>query len=70
MWLLQTGFTPSGDDVQGSMAALVRHGSSRLAADDLAAVAEFILSLPPIGNRVRGETEAPAPADEEYDYDF
>ena len=74
-WLLRTGFTPSGDDVQGSMAALVRHGSSFLADDDLAAVAEFILSLPPIENRVRGETESPAPADDEpaddeYDYDF
>lgn len=72
VWLLKTGFTPEGDDVQGSMAALVRHGSSHLGDDDLGAVAEYVLSLPPIDNRVRGEPAETAAqgADEDYDYDF
>ena len=73
VWLLKTGFTPAGDDMQGSMAALVRHGSSHLRDEDLGAVAEYVLSLPPIDNRVR-EPPAAAPEngseDEDYDYDF
>ncbi len=70
VWLLQTGFTPSGDDVQDTMAALVRHGSSHLAADDLAAVADYILSLPPIENAVRPRPEPSAGTSEDEDYDF
>ncbi len=74
VWLLQTGFMPSGDDIQGEMKLLVDHGSSHLTADDLKAVAAYILSLPPIDNRVR-EPAAPAAedeggADDDYDYDF
>ncbi len=73
-WLLQTGFMPDGDDIQGDMKLLVDHGSSHLSADDLKAVAAYILSLPPIENLVRAP---PTPtesddggSDDEYDYDF
>lgn len=70
VWLLKTGFTPSGDDIQGDMAKLVRHGSSHLSDDDLAAVADFVLSLPPIDNPVRPRPMPAADDDESYDYDF
>jgi mono/diheme cytochrome c family protein len=72
VWLLQTGFMPQGDDIQGEMALLVEHGSSHLTDEDLAAVADYILSLPPIDNRLRRETEAGAgdTDDDEFDYDY
>ena len=73
VWLLQTGFTPSGDNIQGHMALLVRHGSSHLSDDDLRAVARFVSSLPPIENRVRDAPADAGPAageDDDYDYDF
>lgn len=44
--LLSTGFTPEYDSVGGSMAAVVRN-TSQLSAEDRAAIAEYILSLPP-----------------------
>jgi len=74
VWLLQTGFMPDGDDIQGEMKLLVEHGSSHLSAEDLNAVGTYILSLPPIENRVR-EPSAPAEtdnggSDDDYDYDF
>lgn len=68
-WLLETGLAPSGDSVQGSMAKLVELGSSRLLDEDLAAVAEYVLSLPPIDNRVRA-APAGAGGDDDYDYEF
>ncbi len=70
VWLLKTGFTPSGDDVQGTMAKLVTHGSSHLSDDDLAAVAAYVLSLPPIENRVRESSGEDTASNDEYDYDF
>ena len=75
VWLLQTGFMPQGDDIQGEMALLVEHGSKHLTDADLAAVADYILALPPIDNLLKAEKSAPA-ADEEddddddYDYDY
>lgn len=69
-WLLKTGLTPSGDAIQGTMAKLVEHGSSHLSDEDLAAVAAWVVSLPPVENRVREAAAAPAEADDEYDYDF
>jgi mono/diheme cytochrome c family protein len=73
VWLLQTGFMPDGDDIQGEMKLLVEHGSSHLSPDDLKAVATYILSLPAIENRVRDDPPPAAEAggsDDEYDYDF
>ena len=69
VWLLQTGFTPDGDDVQGAMAELIEHGSRHLGDADLGAVAEFILSLDAIANRVRKPKPA-ATSGDDYDYDF
>lgn len=74
VWLLQTGFMPQGDDIQGEMKLLVEHGTSHMTADDLRAVATYLLALPPIENRVR-EPEAPIAdesdgEDDDYDYDF
>jgi len=55
IWLLQTGFDPEGDDVQGLMRELIEAGYQHLSRDDLAAIAEWVRSLEPI----RGE---PSPA--------
>jgi mono/diheme cytochrome c family protein len=44
--LLRVGETPSGDQVGGSMAAVVRN-TSQLSAADREAMAEYIVSLPP-----------------------
>ncbi len=44
--LLDTGMTPDGDIVGGSMAAVVR-GTSQLPAADRAAIATYIKALPP-----------------------
>ena len=70
VWLLQTGFMPQGDDIQGEMALLVEHGSKHLTDQDLAAVADFILALPPIDNLLKAEKDAPAADEDDYDYDF
>ena len=48
--MLETGHTPDGDSVGGSMAAVVR-GTSKLSADDRAAMATYIKSLPPVEGR-------------------
>ena len=70
VWLLQTGFTPDGDDIQGRMAELVEHGSRHLSDADLGAVAEFIHSLDAIAYRVRKPKPAAASGGDDYDYDF
>ncbi len=46
-YLLETGNTPDGDSVGGSMAAVVRN-TSQLAAEDRNAMAAYIKSLPPV----------------------
>jgi mono/diheme cytochrome c family protein len=46
-YLLETGQTPEGDSVGGSMAEVVRH-TSQLATEDRTAIAAYIKSLPPI----------------------
>ncbi len=55
VWLLQTGFNPDGNDVQGAMAELIEHGSSHLSDADLRAVAAYVLSLDPIAHEIRRE---------------
>jgi mono/diheme cytochrome c family protein len=46
-YLLETGNTPDGDSVGGAMAAVIRN-TSQLTAEDRAAMALYIKSLPPV----------------------
>jgi len=46
-YMLETGQTPDGDSVGGSMGAVVRN-TGQLGPDDRAAVAAYIKSLPPV----------------------
>ena len=46
-YLLETGSTPDGDLVGGSMTAVIRN-TSQLTPDDRAAIAVYIKSLPPV----------------------
>jgi mono/diheme cytochrome c family protein len=50
--LLKTGIKPDFDNVQGTMAETVRDGLSHLSDADLNAIASYILSRPPIVNKV------------------
>ena len=52
VWFLQMGLKPDGDDTQGLMSELIETGYSHLGQDDLEAIATYILSLPPIHNKV------------------
>ncbi len=51
--LLKTGLKPDFDDVQGVMAEAIAQGYRHLRDDDLAAIAAYLASLPPIRNDVR-----------------
>lgn len=55
VFLLKTGFKPSGDDAQGLMAEMIDSGFKYLTDDDLRAIAVYLRSLPPIRNDVRHE---------------
>ena len=55
---LQTGLLPDGDALGGAMAEVVDDATSHLTADDRNAIAEYLLSLPPLES-------APAPAGEQ-----
>ena len=46
-YFLETGQTPDGDSAGGSMARVIRN-TSQLTADDRAAIANYIKSLPPV----------------------
>src|ERR1700754_1777685 len=46
-YLLETGGTPEGDTVGGSMARVIKN-TSQLSAGDRAAMAEYLKSLPPV----------------------
>ena len=46
-YFLETGQTPDGDTAGGSMARVIRN-TSQLSAEDRAAMAEYIKSLPPV----------------------
>ncbi|HML12566.1 MAG TPA: cytochrome c [Xanthobacteraceae bacterium] len=46
-YLLETGQTPDGDSVGGSMSEVVRH-IAQLAPEDRAAIAAYVKSLPPV----------------------
>ena len=46
-YFLETGQTPDGDSAGGSMVRVIRN-TSQLPAEDRAAMAEYIKSLPPV----------------------
>lgn len=48
--LLRTGYKPDFDNVQGAMEEAIEQGYKYLSADDLAAIAEYVASLPAIDN--------------------
>ena len=47
-YFLQTGMKPDGDDVQGLMGEVIEFGYQYLLDEDLDALAEYLLSLPPV----------------------
>lgn len=51
-YLLKTGATPDGDEVEGLMSEVVEHGYSKTAEADLEAVAAYLKTLKPIVNKV------------------
>lgn len=59
-YLLKTGFKPNFDNVQGAMAEAVEHGYKYLTDADRAAIAAYVMSLPPIEHQVGKESAAPA----------
>ncbi|MDP6952147.1 MAG: c-type cytochrome [Alphaproteobacteria bacterium] len=70
VWLLRTGFTPDGNDVQGTMAELIEHGSQHLSEEDLRAVADYILALEPIDHEIRREDETASGSDSYREKDW
>jgi mono/diheme cytochrome c family protein len=48
VWALQTGLLPDGDALGGAMGEVVEDETSHLTAADLAAIAEYLLSLEPL----------------------
>lgn len=52
-YYLETGLTPDGDSAGDLMAEVIDNGLSHLSKDDLAAIAAYIKSLPPVVHAVR-----------------
>jgi len=52
-WYLETGIKPDGDDTQGLMAEVIEHGYAHVDAADRRAIAEYLLSLPPIEHEMK-----------------
>jgi mono/diheme cytochrome c family protein len=52
-YLLETGQKPDGDSVGGAMGAVVDLSTSKLTAEDRAAITSYLKSLPPIRHQVR-----------------
>jgi len=50
VYLLRTGFRPNFDNVQGSMAEVIKHGLKYLSDADLKAIAAYLAAIPPIEN--------------------
>ncbi len=50
---LESGFKPDGDSADNLMAEVIDNGLKYLRRDDLSAIAEYLLSLPPVENTVR-----------------
>jgi mono/diheme cytochrome c family protein len=56
-YFLDTGQTPDGDTIGGSMAAVIRN-TSQLSPEDRAAIAEYLKSLPPVDGPPRPKKAA------------
>lgn len=54
VWYLETGLKPDGDDTQGLMSEVIRHGYSNLPREDREAIARYLKTVPAIENRVKG----------------
>jgi len=52
IWFLQTALLPDGDDSQGLMREVIEAGYQHLDREDLAAIATYLRSLPPIENEL------------------
>lgn len=52
VWYLQTGQKPDGDDTQGLMSEVIEHGYQYVPEADLRAIAVYLRTLKPIGNKV------------------
>lgn len=55
VWYLETGLKPDGDDTQGLMNEVIKHGYANLPQADRQAIAVYLKSLPAISNRVKGD---------------
>lgn len=58
---LETGMTPSGDFAGGPMAEFIDGSMRYLTRDDRAAIAEYVLSLPPVDHAVRAPKKKDRP---------
>jgi mono/diheme cytochrome c family protein len=50
---LKTGTDPSGDVAGSLMAEVIEHSTSKLTEGDIAAIVEYVRTLPPVRNKVR-----------------
>ena len=57
-YYLETGMRPDGDYAGSLMAEVIDEGLSHLDRDDLAALARYVKSIPPIHNQVRQRTKS------------
>ncbi len=55
IYLLQTGLDPEGDGMQGLMAEEIERGYTHLPETDLAAIAAYLATVPPISNKVEAK---------------
>ncbi|MBN9001003.1 MAG: alkylated DNA repair protein, partial [Rhizobiales bacterium] len=56
-YFLETGLLPDGDSAGGSMASVIKN-TSQLGADDRAAMAVYLKSLPPVDGLPRPKARA------------
>ncbi|WP_202526161.1 c-type cytochrome [Sneathiella litorea] len=50
---MKDGMMPDFDNVQGSMEEVISHSTSKLTDEDLAAIAAYLKSIPPINNKIQ-----------------
>lgn len=51
-FFLETGFKPDGDVVGGLMGEVIENSTKHLTKDDRAAIADYLLSQPPVRNKI------------------
>ena len=64
MYALQTGMVPNGDFLGDLMGMAIEH-YQKLTDEDLKAIAEYVLSLPPVINQIR---EKKAKSTDDFDW--